>query len=103
MYRNTLNKNHLLLNLVNEYFHSRSKIEEKNSDSTLLSIFFNSPWLQVNIAYRVENVTSNLNLRAYIKTLFKNFKKFYELIYYFIFIVFCYFEKNKIVFDTEWA
>ena len=40
MYRNTLNKNHLLLNLVNEYFHSRSKIEEKNSDSTLLSIFF---------------------------------------------------------------
>ena len=92
----------MLLNLVNEYFHSRSKIEEKNSDSTLLSIF-NSPWLQVNIAYRVENVTSNLNLRAYIKTLFKNFKKFYELIYYFIFIVFCYFEKNKIVFDTEWA
>ena len=93
----------MLLNLVNEYFHSRSKIEEKNSDSTLLSIFFNSPWLQVNIAYRVENVTSNLNLRALIKTLFKNFKKFYELIYYFIFIVFCYFEKNKIVFDTEWA
>ena len=43
MIRNTLNNNHLLLNLTKDFIHSRSMIKAKNSDSTLPSVFINSP------------------------------------------------------------